>query len=62
MSGILEYIIDKLKDEEIDKIRENYILTLTNSVNSAKEDLSNMTYLMEKGILDIVLSSVKEAL
>lgn len=62
MSGILDYVIDKLKDEKVSQIRINYILTLTNSIISAKEDLSNMTYLMDKGLMDIILSAVKEAI
>ena len=62
MSGIFEYIIDIMYDEKIDVIRTNYILLFTNSINTAKEDIANMTYLMEKGLLEIIISAIDDAL
>ena len=49
-------------DEKIDVIRTNYILLFTNSINTAKEDIANMTYLMEKGLLEIIISAIDDAL
>ena len=51
-----------LINENVDIIRTNYLLTLTNSIISAKEDVVNMTYLIDKNLLDIILSYMIEAI
>ena len=55
-------MIDNLIHENINIIRTNYILTLTNSIIRAKEDVVNMTYLNDKYLLDIILSYMIETL
>ena len=55
-------MIDNLINENINIIRTNYLLTLTNSIMSAKEDVVNMTYLIDKNLLDIILSYMIEAI
>ena len=55
-------MINNLINENVDIIRYNYIFLLTNSIISAKEDVVNMTYLIDKSLLDIILSYMIEAL
>ena len=55
-------MIDHFINENIIIIRTNFLLTLTNSIISAKEDVVNMTYLNDKRLLDIILSYMIEAL
>lgn len=55
-------MIDHFINENIIIIWTNFLLTLTNSIISAKEDVVNMTYLNDKRLLDIILSYMIEAL
>ena len=41
--GILEYMIINFENEKVKFIRTNYLLKLTKSIISAKEDVFNMT-------------------